>query len=128
MRRTLRNYGDGPSRGRPRGRKSKSNKVVLDSIALIAAKYELDSGLLLDAFKRAWINEESQCGALKIESREADQNTVTFLVTLNDEVVWQFPIDTNILEKSELFKLNIPVIPIPLYRKGNSRQKKTSGN
>ena len=123
LRYVLRNYGDGPSRGRPRGRKSKSNKVVLDSIALIAAKYELDPGLLLDSFKRAWVNEESQCGALKIESREADQNTVTFLVTLNDEVVWQFPIDTNILEKSELFKPSIPVIQTSIRRMDDSGQR-----
>ena len=123
MRKILRNYGDGPSRGRPRGRRSKSSRAVLDSIALVAARYELDPGLLLDAFKRAWINEESQCGALKIKSREADQNTVTFLVTLNDEVVCQFPISTNILEKPEFFKPSIPVIQAPFHRGGDSGQK-----
>ena len=110
--------------GRPKGRKSKSNKDVLDSIALIAIKYELDPGLLLDAFKKAWINEESHYGILKIESREADQNTVNFLVTRNDEVVWQFPIDTNILEKSELFKPSIPVIQTPIHRRNSSELKR----
>jgi len=123
LRYILRNYGDGPSRDRRGGRKSKSNKDALHSIALIAQKYELDPKLLLDAFKRAWINGKSQYGALKIESREADQNTFTFLVTLNDEVICQFPIDTNILEKTELFKSSIPVVSVPILRKHSGQRR-----
>jgi replication factor A1 len=119
----LRNSGDGPSRDRKGGRKSKSNKDALHSIALIAQKYELDPGVLLDAFKRAWINGKSQCGVLKIESREADQNTFTFLVTLNDEVICQFLIDTNILEKTELFKSSIPVVSVPILRKHSGQRR-----
>jgi len=119
----LKNYVDKRYRGRPAGRKSKSNNDVLKSIAHIAAKYELDSGSLLDAFNRAWINEEFQYGALNIKRRKVDQNTVTFLVTLKDEVVWQFPIDTNILKKCELFKHSIPIISEPLHRKYESGEK-----
>jgi hypothetical protein len=113
----LNNYGYKRSRGRPLGHKSKSNKNVLKSIAHIAAKYELDPGILLKAFNRAWINEEFQYETLNIKCRTVNQNTVTFLVTIDHKVVWQFPIDTNILEKSELFKHSIPDIPIPLHRK-----------
>ena len=123
MKEKLKNYVDKRYRGRPAGRKSKSNNDVLKSIAHIAAKYELDSGSLLDAFNRAWINEEFQYGALNIKRRKVDQNTVTFLVTLKDEVVWQFPIDTNILKKCELFKHSIPVIPVPLHRKYEPGEK-----
>jgi len=117
------NYPDKHYRGRPAGLKSKSNKDVLKSLAHIAAKYELDPKLLLDAFNRAWISEEVQYGALNIKCRKVDQNTVTFLVTLKDEVVWQFPIDTNILKKCELFKHSIPVIPVPLHRKYEPGEK-----
>ena len=117
------NYPDKHYRGRPAGRKSKSNNDVLKSIAHIAAKYKLDPKLLLDAFNRAWINEEFQYGALNIKCRKVDQNTVTFLITLKDEVVWQFPIDKNMLEKSELFKHSIPVILVPLHRKYESGEK-----
>jgi hypothetical protein len=124
LKKQLNNYGYKRSRGRPLGHNSKSNKNVLKSIAHIAAKYELDPGLLLDAFNRAWINEEYQHGALYIKCRKVNQNTVTFLVTLNQKVVWQFPIDTNILEKSELFKHSIPVIPISLHRKYEPGEKK----
>ena len=109
---------------RPKGRKSKSHKDVLDSIALIATKYELDPGQLLDAFKEAWMNQESYYGILKIENREADQNIVNFLVTRNGEVVWQFPIGTNILEKSELFKPIIPIIQAPIIRKNSDEVKR----
>ncbi len=67
--------------------KEKSNQDVLDSIALTVAKYELDPRLLLNAFNRAWINEESKYGALKIESRKANENAISIQITLNDEVV-----------------------------------------
>lgn len=123
MKEKLKNYVDKRYRGRPLGLKSKSYKNVLKSIAHIVAKYELDSGLLLDAFNRAWLDEEFQYGVLNIKCRKVDQNLVTFLVTLNDEVVWQFPIDTTILEKSELFKLNIPVIQTPIHRRDDSEQR-----
>ena len=126
MKKQLNNYGYKRSRGRPLGHNSKSNKNVLKSIAHIAAKYELDSKLLLDAFNRAWINEEFRYGELYIKSRKVDQSTVTFQVTLKNEVIWQFPIDRNILEKRELYKSSIPVLPIPLHRKDESGQKTIS--
>jgi hypothetical protein len=122
----LENNGEKKYRGRPLGRNSKSNKNVLKSIAHIAAKYELDSKLLLDAFNRAWINEEFRYGELYIKSRKVDQSTVTFQVTLKNEVIWQFPIDRNILENPELYRSSIPVIPIPLHRKNESGQKNIS--
>jgi len=119
----LKNYVDKRYSGRPLGLKSKSNKDVLKSITQIAAKYQLDPELLLDAFNRAWIDEGFQYGVLNIKCRKVDQDLVTFLVTLKDEVVWQFPIDKKILEKSELFKSSIPIIPIPLYGKYETGKK-----
>jgi len=56
LRRILRHYDDEyyeHYRGRSRGRKSKSSKKTLDSIAIIAAKYKLDPRLLLYAFRSA---------------------------------------------------------------------------
>ena len=103
--------------------KEKSNQDVLDSIALTAAKYELDPRLLLNAFNRAWITEESKYGALKIESRKANENAITIQITLNDEVVWQYPIDTDILERPELYESSIPVIHTPIHRRDDSGQR-----
>ena len=120
MRRILRHYDDEyyeHYRGRSRGRKSKSSKKTLDSIAIIAAKYKLDPRLLLYAFRSAWINQESICGTLKIERRGADENTSNFLVTLKDKVISQFPIETNILERPDLFESSLPMVQVPTHRK-----------
>jgi replication factor A1 len=109
--------------GRSRGRKSKSSQDVLDSIAIIAAKYNLDQSLLLDAFNKAWINEESQYGALKIKRLEAYKNTAIIQIIFNDEVVWQYPTNIDILERPELYKSSIPLIHIPIHRKDDSGEK-----
>jgi replication factor A1 len=109
--------------GRPRGRKSKSSQDVLYSIALIAAKYGLDQTLLLDAFNRAWINEESQCDELKIKSNKADENTAIIQIIFNDEIVWQYPINIDILERPELYKSGIPLIHTPIHRRDDSGKK-----
>lgn len=119
----MKNNAEKSYRGRSLGFKSKSNKNVLKSIARIATKYKLDPGLLLDAFNRAWNDEEIQYEALNIKCRKVDRDLVTFLVTLNEEVIWQFPIDKNMLKKSELFKYSIPDIPIPLHRKYEPGEK-----
>lgn len=110
--------------GRPRGRKSKSSQDVLDSIAIIATKYHLDQNLLLDAFNKAWINEESQYGALKIKSLEADKNTAIIQIIFNDEVVWQYPINIDILERPEIYKFSIPIIHTPIHRSDDSGEKR----
>lgn len=107
----------------PRGRKSKSSQDVLDSIAIIAAKYNLDQSLLLDAFNKAWINEESQYGALKIKRLEWDKNNAIIQIIFNDEVVWQYPINIDILDRPERYKSSIPLIHIPLYRRDDSGEK-----
>jgi hypothetical protein len=110
--------------GRLKGHKPKSNQDVLDSIALLAVKYDLNNKLLLNAFNRAWINEEFQYGALKIKSLKTDKNTAVIQITFNDEVVWQYPINIDILERPELYESSIPIIDLPLYRRHDSGQKR----
>lgn len=110
-------YGGEPHPSRPLGHGSKFRKKVLDSIALLAVKYELDPIQLLHSFSRAWNDGESKCGPLKIERRGGDKKAVTFLITLNDDVIWQFPIDTDVLEKPDLYESSIPVVKAPMYRK-----------
>jgi len=110
--------------GRPRGRKSKSSQVVLDSIAFLAAKYNLDQSLLLDAFNKAWINKESQYGELKVRCRETDKNTAIIQILFNDEVVWQYPINIDILKRPDLYKSSIPLIHTPIRRREDSGEKR----
>ena len=115
-------YDEEPSRGRPRGHQSYSSMSILSSVARIAAKYNLNSGLLLDALTEAWANEKSQYEPLKVECRKVDHESATFLITCNDKVVWQFPIELGILQQSESFKSNIPLIPLPIKEDSTPKQ------
>ncbi|MFH0897719.1 MAG: hypothetical protein V1850_06715 [Candidatus Bathyarchaeota archaeon] len=119
------NYGEEQIRGRPRGNRSYSSISVLSSVAQIAARYSLDPGLLLNALTEAWTHEESEYGVLKIKRRKVDQDFATFLITCNDKVVWQFPIDIGILKGPESFKSYIPIIPVSIS-KGDSTPKQIS--
>jgi replication factor A1 len=116
---------DKPSRGRPRGHQSYSSMSVLSSVAQIAAKYNLDPKLLLDALTVAWIDEESQYEQLKIKCRKVNQDFATLLITCNDKVVWQSPVQIKILQEHEFLKSYIPIVPA-LIRKEDSMQKKIS--
>jgi len=101
---------------------------VLSSIAQLAVKYNLDSGLLLDAFKEAWTHEKSQYEKLEIECRKVDHDFATFIITCNDKVVWQFPIKIEILKGPELFKSYIPIlsIPVPIHGQKQIRELKVN--
>ena len=126
MRKIMEYYGDEPRRGRPRGHQSYSTMSILSSIAQIAAKYNLEPGLLLDAFTEAWTHEESQYEKLEIECRKVDHDFATFLITCNDKVIWQFPVKIEILKGPELFKSYIPTVSNPNHREGDSTQKNIS--
>jgi len=98
---------------------------VLSSIARIAAKRSFDPKLLLDAFTDAWINKESRCEMLSVMRRKVDRDLVTFLITCNDEVIWQFPIKKIMLQKLDFYKSYLPtfVAPIQMKAEDNSVQK-----
>ena len=115
--------GEETIRGRPRNSQSYPVISVLSSIAHIAAKNDLDPGLLLNAFTEAWTHEESQYERLKVKCRRMDHDFAVFLVTCNDKVVWQSPIRMEILREPELLKSYIPVIPFPIHKEANTTQK-----
>ncbi len=97
--------------GRHRGRHSNSCWCTLESIAQIAAKYNLDPKLLLDAFTKAWTHEKWLYEPLEIICRQVNQDTAIFLIMVGEKVVWQFPIEIGILRQPESFKSEIPIIP-----------------
>lgn len=115
-------YDEEPSRGRPRGHQSYSTTTVLRSIAHIAAKQNLDPGLLLDALTKAWIDDETRYEQLEVTCRKVDHGLATLLITCNDKVVCQFPISLEILEKPEHFKTLLPTLstPVILHRDGST--------
>lgn len=106
-------------RSRPRSRSSVAHKV-LESIVKIASKHDLDSTRLLDAFYEALENGISRCGGLTISCRKVNQDSATFLIVEEERVVWQFPINLEIMNSSDL-RARIKQIPIP------KKFKKTDG-
>jgi len=115
-------YDEERGRGRPRGHKSYSTMSVLSSVAQIAAKYDLHSGLLLDALREAWIDEEAQYGPLKVKCRNVSQDFATLLITCNEKVVWQTPVSIKILQEHENLKIYMPVVAIPECKDSMPRQ------
>jgi len=100
-------------RGRLSGGWAYSTMSVLTSVAKIAAKYSVNSELLLDAFAEAWAHGKSKCENLKIECRRGSQSSSIIMITYGDRVVWQFPVEGEILEKPEAYKPQIPLISSP---------------
>jgi hypothetical protein len=111
-----------------RGRGCLSHKSILyadfiESIILIAGKYDLDPKHLIDALVEAWSYETSHLGNLKITCREINEDSATFLVTEGEKAVFQFPITLEILNKPEYVKDQIQHFPPPHHA-----QRKLEGN
>jgi hypothetical protein len=99
-------------RGRYRS-KSNSNYGCLSSIVKIARKHAVDPGELVDAFVEAGATARSHCGRLKIVRRAVDQDSATFLVTRDENVVWQSTIHLESIRNPDLLKSHIQDIPLP---------------
>ena len=69
----------------------------LDSIVLIASKYDLDPKQLVDAFSQALENGICQLGSLEISRRAVNQNTASLLITKEKKIVSQFSVDLEMI-------------------------------
>ena len=98
-------------RGRPRCR-SYLDWANFNSMILIASKHNVDPKQLIDAFFEAWKNEISHCGSLEISCREANQDSATFLITKEEKVVWQFPVNLETIRNPDV-RDYIKKIPMP---------------
>jgi len=114
-------------RGRP-SRRSILYVDILESIILIAGKYDLDPNHLIDAFVEAWNDETSHLGKLKIICRERTQDSATLLITDGEKAVFQFPINLEVLNFPEYLKAQIQYFPLSPHarRKLEGKQKKIS--
>ncbi len=114
-------------RGRP-DRRTILYVKVLESIILIAGRYDLDSKLLIDAFIEAWRGETSQIGDLKITCRELKNGSATFIITAGEKVVSQFPINLDVLKFPKELKNQIQYFPIsPHVQRRLKGEKKKIG-
>ena len=92
-------------RGRPRGKQhSSADFRLLQYLALVSLKYEIDSHDFFDGFVEAWKRHEATCGSLSIECRKQTTDNAIFLLTNRRKVVAQFSIPKRILEESNPLK------------------------
>lgn len=109
-------------RGRHRS-KSKSQYGCLTSIVKIASRQDVDPGQLVDALVDAWESTVSHCGSLKIALRAVNQESATFLITREENVVWQSQVNLEGLRNPEVLKHYIQDIPAPQSTKRERYQK-----
>jgi len=89
------------ARGRPSGGYHSYGDIrVLEYLARISVKYEIDSARFFNSFLKAFRHQESTCGKLSIECRMMTQDYAIFLITTGQEVVAQFPVSNRILAKT----------------------------
>ena len=93
------------ARGRPPGRFHSYDDIrLLEYLARISVKHEIDSGKFFSSFLGAFEHEEATCGELLIECRVKTRDYAVFLITSSDKVVAQFPIPEHILAKPNPLK------------------------
>lgn len=93
------------TRGRPAGRHhSYYDMRLLEYLARISLKHEVDSGKFFSSFLDAFQHEKATCGELSIECRVKTRDYTIFLITNGHKVVAQFPIPEHILAKANPLK------------------------
>jgi len=93
------------TRGRPPGRfHSYDDMRLLEYLARISVKHEIDAGKFFSSFLDAFQHVEATCGKLSIECRVKTWDHAIFLITNTDKVVAQFPIPVHILAKTNPLK------------------------
>ncbi len=110
-------------RGRPRGN-SNAYYAHLKSIVKIARKHDVDPTQLVDAFVEAWENKTSQCGELMISLRGISRDSATFLITKDEKVIWQFPVNLENVRNPEVLKKYIQDMPAPQPSPGQGNYPK----
>jgi len=87
---------------RGRGSASKRQKI-LEYLAVIAVKHNIDANEFLNCIFEAWNQEKSECRQVNVRCRERKKDSAIFLFTTGHEVLAQFPVPTQILQgKNEL--------------------------
>jgi len=117
------------TRGRPPGRFHSYDDIrLLEYLARISVKHEVDSGKFFGSFLDAFEHDEATCGELSIECRGKTRDHAIFLITNSHRVVAQFPIPEHILAKTnplEEFTYNSPFMRNPVQQaKSNHYQIK----
>jgi hypothetical protein len=93
------------TRGRPPGSFHSYDDIrLLEYLAGISVKHEVDSGEFFGSFIDAFEHEEATCGELLIECRVKTRGYAIFLITDSQRVVAQFHMPEHILAKTNPLK------------------------
>jgi len=93
------------ARGRPPGRfHSYGDMRLLEYLARISAKHEIDSDKFFSSFLDASEHRVSKCGKLSIECRMRTRDHAVFLITSGPKVVAQFSMPERVLEENNPIK------------------------
>jgi len=93
------------TRGRPSGGyHSYDDMRLLEYLARISVKHEVDSGKFFSSFLDAFEHDEAACGELSIECRMKTRDHAIFLITNTHKVIAQFPMPERILAKTNPLK------------------------
>ena len=86
------------------GRRGFNELRVRDSILCLAKKCKIDPNELLDTFIEAWKHGKAEKAGYLISCRQTNAQSGIFLVTKNEQVVSQFPIDIAVLQNPDGFR------------------------
>jgi replication factor A1 len=87
-------------RGRPKGSLySKSDIRLLEYLALISGKYEVDSDKFFGKIVEAWNQKKSVCDNLVIDCRRNFDSHAVFIITRSEKVVTQFRMPEHLLRE-----------------------------
>lgn len=106
-------------------RKNNGIQTVSKSIVHLAGKHQLEPNHLIDTFVDAWRNSRSHYKSLQITCRESEHDLARFLITVNENVVSQFPIHLKLLQTPGALKAYIEDIPIPTTPRAIAQPAKT---
>lgn len=88
-------------RGRPRGKYNSRFYIrLLEYLALISMKYEIDSSEFFASLVYAWKHQKSTCGELSIKCRKRTRDYAIFLITSSHRVVAQFSMPKRVLQET----------------------------
>lgn len=92
-------------RGRPSGKyHSYSEKRLIEYLARVSVKHEIDSDEFFACLVDAWKNKKSTCANLKIECREKTQDRCIFLLFSSNGWIAQFPLPEHVLRETNPLK------------------------
>jgi hypothetical protein len=112
------------TRGRPPGRYHSYGDIrLLEYLARISAKHEIDSSKFFSSFLIAFQHDEATCGELSIECRAKTQDQAIFLITNTSKVVAQFPMPQRILAKNDPLK---EFTYTPSFMRNSAQQAKSN--